>query len=378
VSRADAVAGEVVKGLETALDRAARRPWERFFKQGVWKRPLELERDKLVLLFFEDVDQDRWVPGDRHAVRLARNVVHAAGNGQKVTGFEVWFLSLVKALTLAGYAVRVGDEALARENPHYPVGLVGYPHILDHWRLPNPAVLGPGLLDHPLQRPKLAEDRRVFRYIVPCDWMMTLFARHYPSEKLATWFGGIALDAWPDTTSDAKDLDFIIYDKIRWDRPLIEAQLLQPAVELLRARGLSAERLVYRQYNHATFRALLRRARGMLFLCEHETQGMAYQEALASGVPVLAWDRGEWRDSSAQAYGDAPVTVSSVPYFDTRCGERFRDATELPTALERFLSRRAGYAPRAFVAEKLSLAASAEAYLALYRAAAAQGQRSGT
>ena len=36
-----------------------------------------------------------------------------------------------------------------------------------------------------------------------------------------------------------------------------------------------------------SYRALLRRSKSMLFLCESETQGMAYQEALASNVPVL-------------------------------------------------------------------------------------------
>jgi glycosyltransferase involved in cell wall biosynthesis len=30
----------------------------------------------------------------------------------------------------------------------------------------------------------------------------------------------------------------------------------------------------------------------MVFLCEHETQGFAYQQALSCGVPIIAWDRG--------------------------------------------------------------------------------------
>ena len=34
----------------------------------------------------------------------------------------------------------------------------------------------------------------------------------------------------------------------------------------------------------------------MIFLVEHETQGIAYQEAMACDVPILAWDQGNWLD----------------------------------------------------------------------------------
>jgi hypothetical protein len=45
----------------------------------------------------------------------------------------------------------------------------------------------------------------------------------------------------------------------------------------------------------------------MLFLCEHETRGLAYQEALASNVPILAWDTGFWLDPRRPLYDPNPV-----------------------------------------------------------------------
>jgi len=36
--------------------------------------------------------------------------------------------------------------------------------------------------------------------------------------------------------------------------------------------------------------AALSRGRSMLFLCEHETQGLAYQQAIAAGLTILDWD----------------------------------------------------------------------------------------
>ncbi len=66
-----------------------------------------------------------------------------------MSGLQIWFLALRTALERAGHRVVVNDYALARRNPRYPVGIAGYPHILGRWTLPNPAILGPGLIDHP-------------------------------------------------------------------------------------------------------------------------------------------------------------------------------------------------------------------------------------
>jgi glycosyltransferase involved in cell wall biosynthesis len=108
----------------------------------------------------------------------------------------------------------------------------------------------------------------------------------------------------------------------------------------------------------------------MLFLCEHETQGMAYQEAMASGVPILAWDPGVWMDENWIHLHPGPVEATSVPYFSPACGERFVDADAFAPTLDRFLERLPRYDPRGYVRERLSLRASAEIYLRAYRAAA--------
>ena len=93
---------------------------------------------------------------------------------------------------------------------------------------------------------------------------------------------------------------------------------------------------------------------------------MAYQEAMAAGVPVLAWDNGFWLDPHRTEFTQSCVPASSVPYFAPECGERFRDMEAFPEALERFLARLPGYTPRAYVARELSLAGSARQYLEYY------------
>src|SRR5438309_1531345 len=84
--------------------------------------------------------------------------------------------------------------------------------------------------------------------------------------------------------------------------------------------------------SNAEFHAALEQCRTMRLLCEHETQGIAYQQALSCNVPILAWERsGYWQDPAY--YPDkvkfAPVT--SVPYWDDRCGRTFKNAGEFPS-----------------------------------------------
>ena len=212
------------------------------------------------------------------------------------------------------------------------------------------------------------EDPRFKAYLCLCEWHQRLFARHY-GDACAAWFAGVDLDAWPDRRGDPKDIDFIVYEKLLWDRERSAPKLVEPILAELSRRGLTAEVLRYGHYNHEQYRRLLSRARGMIFLVEHETQGLACQEAMASSVPILAWDQGFWLDPSRLLYDNEPVPASSVPYFDARCGERFKDLEDLPAALDRFLERRDTYAPRAFVAERLSMEKSAEIYMDLYRRA---------
>jgi hypothetical protein len=328
--------------------------------------------DDTVLLFYAGPSEtDRWVKGDRYLKPLVRPVYRAVTGRQKVSGFQVAFEGVVRALRRRGLDVRVNDRALARRHPEHPVGVAGYPQILDGWRLPNPAVLGPGLLDHPSLAPRLMDDPRFRSYIVPCGWMDEMF-RPYYGGKVVLWFSGLDTSEWRDTREQEKTTDVLVYDKIRWDRDRLVPELLDPALAAMERRGLKVEVLRYRFHDHAAYHAALGRSRGMLFLCEHETQGLAYQEAMASNVPILAWDNGFWLDPNRPRWEEHPVPASSVPYFAPECGEKFRDMGDFEPALDRFVAGLDRYTPRDYVTRELSLERSADLYMRHYRAAAAR------
>ena len=359
---------EIRRDASRGALRLARRQLERALGSGPYRAPLDLARDRVVLLFYEDFDRDRFFKGDRHIKRGLRKIYRSFAGGQRVTGFRVAFTSLTQVLERAGFDVRVNDFALARKNPSYPIGIAGYPHILSGFSLPNPAVLGPGLLDHPGMAPQLMEDPRYKAYLCPSEWCRRLFAKAY-GDRCMTWFVGIDTDAWPDLRGEPKDVDFIVYEKVLWNRAEAAPKLVGPILAELKRRGLTAELLSYGRYDYAQYRDLLRRSRGMIFLVEHETQGIACQEAMASNVPILAWDQGLWLDPKRLAFESAPVPASSVPYFGPQCGERFKGLDEFPAALDRFLEGRAIYTPRAFVVERLSMAESARLYIKHYASA---------
>ena len=320
---------------------------------------------KLILLFYKEFEKDKFFKYDRYLKRVVRPVYDLTHTRQKKTGFGVSFELLKQALEKRGWLVRINDLALARKYPEYPVGLVGFPTILDGWNLPNPAILGPSLFDHPMLAPHLMEDSRFRIYLVLAQWMYDMFRPVY-GDACVQWYAGIDTDEWVDTSSYAKDIDFLVYDKIRWGHERLAVELLQPILDILACHGLRTRVIRYKYHDHKTYRRLLARSRAMIFVCEHETQGLAYQEALASNVPVLAWDNGYWLDPLWKQVSNAMIPASSVPFFSAECGDRFADLTKFEQALDRFRDRMSSYQPRKYVLGNLSWRQSASIYSGAY------------
>ena len=68
-------------------------------------------------------------------------------------------------------------------------------------------------------------------------------------------------------------------------------------LQILNKKDLSYQFIKYGSYTGAELKQKLSTSKAVLFLCEHETQGQAYQQILATDTPILAWDRGgSWQD----------------------------------------------------------------------------------
>lgn len=313
-------------------------------------------------LFYQEPDYDRWVAFDRYPRRLVRRVVRGT---PRISGPRRVSLNLYAGLDRLGVPYRVNDFRYARKHPSELVCIIGGPFMVDDFHWENPIVYGAAVHSHPLGSPGLLDRLQIKKILVPGHWMENMCRPSWGS-FVTTWPVGIDTDRWCSTCSASKEIDVLIYDKIRWKYEIFERDLIKPIRVFLNRNGIKFKEIRYGYYQERDFQEVLSRSRSMIFLCEHETQGIAYQQALACGVPVLAWDRGGfWQDPAyfPEQVQYAPVT--SVPYWDERCGERFMVLGEFENAWGVFWDSVKGgrYAPRDYILENLTLEKSARDYL---------------
>jgi hypothetical protein len=330
--------------------------------------------DNLILLFYDGFErqagaalvQQLKAEARRHIRFLWRTI----RKKQVRTGYYTAFMNLRHALRRANYDVRINDFSAARRYPDHPIGVCGYPTVFGKIEtLTNPRLIGPGLYSSPSENPKLMEDARNRFYTERCEWMRNLFAPFYGAERLRYWYRGFDLDTFEDVSKLPKQYDIVVYDKIYHQRDTFYPQTIEPFLKELDARGLRYRVFRYGSYIRQDYVAALRATRSLAFFAHSETQGHAYQEAMAMNVPIFAWDEGIWLDALAKDVSDKPIPASSVPHFDARCGMRFKMADMLET-FAKFWPAIETYRPREFVAETLSLKGSAELYVANLRDAA--------
>jgi glycosyltransferase involved in cell wall biosynthesis len=313
-------------------------------------------------LFYEEPDEDRWLPFDRYPRRIVRRVWRGE---PEIGGHKRISLNLCAGLERLGVRYRLNDYDHARRNPHELVCIIGKAQVLDKVEWKSPILFGAAVFSHPLDDPRLFERLPVRKVLLPGVWMKEMW-RPYWDDSVAVWPVGIDTDRWQPRAAGEKPFDVLLYDKVRWDHERYEASLIEPIRGRLRQAGRSFREIRYGFYRESEFLSALAECRAMIFLCEHETQGIAYQQALAAGVPILAWDRGGyWRDP---AYFPDKVKfqpVTSVPYWDERCGRTFAAIEAFDDAWRRFWDefQSGRYEPRAYILENLTLERCAQHYL---------------
>jgi len=308
---------------------------------------------RICLYYRVEPERDRWLPGDRYIRPSLRRAVRGR---PRVDGLGKVFGNLRAGLDQLGldYQVNLPFDQLQLDDR---VGVLGRGRFsLEGYDQPNPIVAGIGLMTHPSEWPTLCDDYPVAAYLQHSEWTNELY-KPYFGERCRVWPVGIDTEAWRPEPAAPKTGDCLVYDKIMWNRDVMAPQLLDPIRAELRRRGLRFSELRYGRYDEKTYRAALREASFMIFLCEHESQGLAYQECLASDVPILAWDQGRCLDPNRFAWGQPEIPATSVPYFDESCGRRFRDIGEFPERLDEFLdlAKHGALAPRQYVLENLTL-----------------------
>lgn len=326
-------------------------------------------------LFYEEPEPDRWLPYDRYPRHVVRRLLRGPS---RPGGVMRWYLNLRAGLDLLGVPYRVNDYRALRRSPGAWAHVIGKPHVIGKIAAGHPIVYGPGVASHPCESDFWGHaDIRLV--LLSCAWFRAMYDRDLPVPiPTDTWPAGIDTARWRPGDGDAARSGILVYDKIRWRRDELEQALLAPILRTAAETGEPVSVVRYGCYEEEDYRALLPTVRAMFFLCEHETQGFAYLQALASDVPILAWDRGGyWQDPSLYPERVRFEPVSSVPYFDDRCGLRFGDLAQFRERFPAFWQGvgRGAYRPRDYVLESLTLEQCARRYLEIAERAAAGGAR---
>ena len=294
--------------------------------------------ERICITYRQEPEQDRWIKGDRWLRPTVRRLLRGKS---RPGGIDKVFINLRLGLDRLQipYAVNV---PFGRLLPGDLLGVLGRgKHCLMGYKGGRPLVAGIGLMTHPSEWPTLLADYPVACYLQHSDWTTAIYRRFFGA-RCAVWPVGIDTEAWrPPASPEEKTTDFLVYDKIHWDRPRLEGELLHPIIQLLDRFGKTYSVLRYGAYDPPEFRSALSRCRAAIFLSAHESQGIACQEALASGVPVLAWDPGRCQDPERFKWGDPDIPTTSVPYFDARCGLTFTRFSEFESSLGRFIQEQA-------------------------------------
>ena len=326
-------------------------------------RDRSLHFKALLNIFYAEPQYDRWFPFDRYPRRLVRRILR--GKAQP-GGHRRVFLNLCSGLDQLKVPYRINDFRYARNNPNTIACIIGKPFLLDRVAWKNPILFGAAVYSHPIDDPRLLDRLPVRKILVPGPWM-ELMCKPFWGNQVRSWPVGIDTQLWCPADLASKTFDVLIYDKVRWDHAYFETTLIAPIRAVLKAQGRSFTELRYGSYREDAFRSVLSKCRAMIFLCEHETQGIAYQQALSCGVPIFAWDRGgPWRDPSYYPTKVVFEPVTSVPYWDERCGRTFAGIEQFADRWSDFYDNVGGhrFRPRDYVLENLSLTGCASRYMA--------------
>jgi len=198
----------------------------------------------------------------------------------------------------------------------------------------------------------LIENQNYYKKIIaPSQWVKDKFINKFslPEDKVAVWPVGI------ETFNNERDItyDCLIYFKRR------EQKELDTVKQFLDGKNLTYKMIEYGTYGEDGFKQLVNSAKFCFLINGTESQGIAVQEIMSMGVPIIAWDIKEWLDQG-EAYR---VPATSIPFWDERCGEKFYNVDEMGETFDKFYARINDYNPKEYVKENLSFESSVKTLL---------------
>jgi Glycosyl transferases group 1 len=318
--------------------------------------------NRINVYFRKEQQKYRFFKGDRYLISFIKKLLRK----KKISGIEKVFVNLCKGFDLLKIDYSI-NKPFNQIKPDEPVIVLGNgKYALKGYTQANPIIAGIALMTHPSEWPELCDEYPVVKYLQHSDWANNIYVPYFGKERCVLWPAGIDTEKWSPDKKDVKKFDLLIYNKIRWNNQLLDFELRLPILKKIEELGLSHREIVYGHYKEAEYFNLLKQSRAMIFLCEHESQGIACCEALSMNVPVFAWDQGFCLDPNRFSWGEqSPIPATSVPFFNDSCGMSFKNYEEFERQINIFLEKllSSSFSPRNYVLENLTLKKSAQRML---------------
>lgn len=312
---------------------------------------------RLCLYYLKPEPSNRWFKGDYKIRKIIRYLIRGT---ERPSSLEMVFLHLCEGLKRLNvdFTVNLPFERLSPTDVVIILGQGKY--CLKNYTKPNPIIAGIGLMTHPNDWPTIFKEYSIKAYLQHSKWTSNIYNRWFGENTCKIWQAGINTDFWSPIKNSKKHI--LIYEKFLWDKEQNQNSLTKPIIRLLQSKNIKYQIIRYGEYKSNNYKKLLEDSSAMIFLCEHESQGLAYQEAMAMNVPIFAWEQGLWLDPNRFTWGEQkPIPATSVPFFDERCGMKFKNLQEFQDNFETFYTQvqECKFSPRSYVLEYLTLEKSA-------------------
>jgi glycosyltransferase involved in cell wall biosynthesis len=230
----------------------------------------------------------------------------------------------------------------------------------------KPAVLGPNIVVLPQDLPRLRPQLKNCIYLQPSAPIVGLWEYlNFFESKLLPWPVGIDIDSFKVDKRNIKKNQVMVYYKERAPRLLFET------LEIIWKQNLIPKVLFYGEYTEEQYLQTLCECEFGVWLGKPESQGIALQEALAAGLPLIVIDAKSLFDTYARKEYLFPqelksFVVTSAPYFDRRCGIIIDSTKDLKSAIEKLKNCFDSLDPNGFIRETLSLEISAKNLVSIF------------
>ncbi len=276
----------------------------------------------------------------------------------KINGPGKVVKNLIKGLDKIKYPYVINKDINATKRCYIPNRLMA---LLKLQKAKSKVIVGPNLFVLPDEIPSYVKLRDTI-YLQPSQWALDLWKMlGFNKALLKVWPTGIDTDSFYPVRQSNKKIT--VYHKKR------SKQELEQIENTLQRMGLDYHKVTYGNYDEQEYRTILKSTSFIIWYGCHESQGIALQEALASGVPVLVFDVKSLSEQVPCPHWPSRIRefeVTSAPYFDSRCGIKTKDLNTLRQSIEFMVDNLKSFRPREFILENLSLAKQANELIKLY------------